>query len=32
MWFLFFGLVVITALLALDTARNVRNLVSPVRA
>jgi hypothetical protein len=29
MWFLFFALLAATALMALDTARRVRNMVSP---
>ncbi len=29
MWYVFFALVLATALLALDTARKVRNMVSP---
>ena len=29
MWYLFFALIAATALLAMDTARRVRNMVSP---
>jgi hypothetical protein len=29
MWYLFFALIAATAILALDTARRVRNMVSP---
>lgn len=32
MWYLFFALIAATAILALDTARRVRSMVSPAPA